>query len=194
MNALVKRYVNSKNEISDFIRFLASFEQDSRFEEEKLFNEASNLAKNEVSKEKKLGKDERNCPSLKEEKNSYESHPIMLDLKEKISKLIFQKHLGQFTLSHYYLCKLKKSDLETSIFEIKNSKTENTKRWREVMISANKYSCVCPTYCRHGIICRHIFALAVMFQDKTSEKLILHPRWIKPSIAPTEIENYNFDK
>jgi len=63
MNALVKRYVNSKNEISDFIRFLASFEQDSRFEEEKLFNEASNLAKNEESKEKKLGKDERNGPS-----------------------------------------------------------------------------------------------------------------------------------
>jgi len=60
-----------------------------------------------------------------------------------------------------------------------------------------KYICSCDTFIRDGIVCRHIFALSNIHQEKTLVKFIIHKRWHSPLADSNEfnfkIDNYSFD-
>ena len=73
INSFIKQYVNSKNEISDFINFISNFEKKSIYD---------------------------NFKVQKEILKQYESHSIINELKSQISETIFDRHFNEFTLSH----------------------------------------------------------------------------------------------
>jgi len=154
INALLKRYVSSKSEITDCIRFFIDFEKKSIFE------------------------------GFKNENNSvstYSTHPLILSLKRQISGVVFDKHFEQFILSHNYYCKFSKLEDNITTYEARHAQAQDPNRFQQVRLVGEKCDCVCDTFYRYGLICRHIFALAVMFQDKTTEKLNIHQRWFQPS-------------
>ena len=181
LNALIKKYLSSKNEISDMIRFLRDFENKFTFEKEDFSKEGSKVenvsAKNNEKVNSKM-------------KNQYETHPIIIDLQKELSQLILAKHLEQFNLSHNYVCKHIKTETNATYFEVRNANFPD--KSREIKYSSNHYACQCPTYYRNGLICRHIFALAVMFQDKDSKKFIIHKRWKQPETQIPFEEQFNF--
>jgi len=182
LNALIKRYLSSKNEISDLIRFLKNFEEKFVFDENILESE-------NISKEKDQNVESKN--KTQSIKHQYETHPILLDLKTYVSQLIFVKHLEQFKLCHNYVCKHSKTESKETLFKISCLKSANPDKYREVILSSDKYHCNCSTYHRHGLICRHIFSLAIMFQDKNCEKFLIHKRWNLQNFKD-QIENQNF--
>ena len=172
MNSLMKRYVSSKSEISDIIRFLGDFERKFAFEEIEISKEIS---------------------------SQYETHPIIRSLREKVFGLIYNQHFYQFTLSHNYNCKLKRSSFEDTSFEIRSMQAKDINKFRQVKLSLDKYTCECPSYYRHGLICRHIFAVAIMSQDKTCDKFLIHKRWQPPMNdinfqTTNDDSNFNTDK
>jgi len=170
MNSLIKRYVNSKSEIYDLIVFLKDFEKTSIYNDFKL---------------------------SKEIVPQYENHPIINELKKCVFETIFSKHFEQFSLSHNYFCKLKLTNSITSIYEAKNIQAKDAGKFREVMLNSGKYSCECKTYNLYGVICRHIFALSIMLQDKDLIKFTIHKRWQMPLSSDhyfqLQIDNFDFD-
>ena len=165
MNALLKKYVNSKNEISDVIIFLKNFEK--------------KLIDNE-SKPLKVASDQ------------YENHPLANDLKKKVHGVVYEKHFSQLALSHNYYCKFEKTLKGISYYEVKNIQI-NTQKSRQVKIIQGKYECECSTYVNHGLICRHVFSLAIMFQDKTLENIRIHKRWEIPFCSGFQLQNENYE-
>ena len=61
---------------------------------------------------------------------------------------------------------------------------------------SNIYSCTCDTYFRHGVICRHIFALSNLNQDKNLDKFLINNRWKAPILEnldnKMDIDHYTF--
>jgi len=165
MNALLKKYCSSKSEMSDFIEFLEGFE-------------------------KKFISEEINNP--KETLDQYGSHPIILELKKSLSSLIFSKHFDQFVLGHNYLCQYQKTENDCVHHQVINIYAK--KKSRLVRIQNNFYQCKCSTFIRHGIICRHIFALMMMFQDKNLEKVLIHKRWKVPELNENSFEFPQLDQ
>jgi len=170
INALIKKYVSSKNEICDFLDFVSSFEKKSIFD---------------------------NLKKEKEYIEQYETHPIIRELKAKIFDHIYDNHFSEFTLSHNYFIKVLKVEENIVTYEVKSIQSKDENKYREVTLLEGKYVCSCDTFIRDGIICRHIFAISNVNQDKTLEKLTIHNRWLPPQINSNgfnlQIDNYNFN-
>ena len=100
-------------------------------------------------------------------------------------------------MSHNYFYKLKLTNSITSIYEAKNIQAKDAGKFREVMLNSGKYSCECKTYNLYGVICRHIFALSIMLQDKDLIKFTIHKRWQMPLSSDhyfqLQIDNFDFD-
>jgi len=170
MNSLLKRYVSSKSEISELTVFLNDFERLSIYENFKVL------------------------PIID---TQYGNHPLVLELKDILFGLVFTKHLEQFGLSHDYTTKLFRSNDNIIYYHAKNIYSKFPNKYREVRLEAGKYECSCRTYCCFGFVCRHIFALANMFQDKNLSKIKIHERWQIPLEKEFQIQfkidNYNFN-
>ena len=117
MNSLIKRYISSKSEISDFIRFLRDFEKRSAIGDMKVAKDVA---------------------------NQYEHHPIMQDLKKKVSGIIYTQHFYQFTLNHNYFCKIQNDGAQEISFEVSSNLAKDITKFREVKVSSDKY-------CSHSI-------------------------------------------
>lgn len=161
INAVIKLYVNSNSEISDIIDFIITFE-------EKL------LIKNQ----------------LEEEKNS-EVHPLLKELRPILSRYIFNLHFEQHTLSYRYL--IHANDLSLSNFDnlqpsfrVKSIDAKDPEHFRLVKLVENKYMCECETFIQCGIICRHIFYLSNMRQEKDLSNIRINPRWLIKDDKKTE--------
>ena len=186
LNSLVKKYLNSKAEISDLIKFLRDFERKFVFEKE------NNSDFRMISGQDTV-KDQKTKSPISF-KTQYEIHPIVSALKKLLSPLILNKHIEQFNLSHNYVCKHDLNKFNTTFFKVASTLAKDKEKFREVRIFSNKYHCECATYYRHGLICRHIFALAIMFQEKNCDKLIIHKRWISPyDEKEGSTEDYTFE-
>ena len=166
MNALVKKYCNSNSEISDVIEFLEAFEKKFIFEEIKY---------------------------SKQTNSQYGNHPVILAMKKSLSCLIFSKHFDQFILSHNYLCQYQNNKNGNNYYLVRNIQSKDLNKNREVKIQENHYICHCPTFNRHGLICRHIFSLVMMLQDKTLRKIRINKRWKAPSSNNNLLTSDHFD-
>jgi len=66
-----------------------------------------------------------------------------------------------------------------------------------VCIVEDKYACSCDTYYRGGLICRHIFASAIVKQKKTLEKFFINITWQPPvtvdSAFQMQMDNFTFN-
>ena len=154
VNALIKSYVNSNSEVSDLFDFIIAFE-----EREFLKIQNEELKKNE------------------------ETHPLMKELRSKLSQQIFNLHLEQNTLSYRYLIspnELNPPNRETQdvFFKVKSMDSKDENHFRLVKFINGNYSCECEIFLQCGIICRHIFYVSHMHQEKDLSNLQIHPRWL----------------
>jgi len=59
--------------------------------------------------------------------------------------------------------------------------SENNKNQvRKAFVEYEKYVCSCGSYKRNGLICRHVFAIANVNQDKSLAKFVINQRWETP--------------
>ena len=168
INSLIKKYVNSNCEISDFIKFLQDFEKKSIVEQYK-----------------------------EEAAQNYITHPLIIELQKKIFGNIFDKHLEQFTLSHNYTIKFLRQTPNKITYEAKSTNAKSHNKFREVSVLNKEYDCNCETFTRDGFICRHIFSLSIVNQDKNLDKFNINSRWLVPKILENVISNkssLNFSK
>jgi len=154
MNAVIKNYVNSNSEISDLFDFILNFEK-------------SLIYKFETEEKKKQG----------------HINPTLEKIQLQVSEYIFNMHNEQFLLCSRYIvdtADLIHSNFHDEIpkFKVKSidSKDENT--FRLVSLKNNKYQCECPTFVQWGIICRHIFYVSFMRQEKDLSSLSIHSHWL----------------
>jgi len=165
INAVIKQYVNSNSEISNILDFMVAFEEKLQI-------------KNEIE----------------EEKSVEEIHPVLKILKTLLSKYIFKLHHEQHILSYRYL--IDPNDLSLSNFEnsqpsfrVKSIDSKDQEHFRMVRLIENKYMCECETYIQCGIICRHIFYVSHMRQEKDLSCIKINFRWlIKDEIETKSIK------
>jgi len=53
-------------------------------------------------------------------------------------------------------------DSEVLGWEVRSIEAKNQKKFREVTYQFGKYQCNCESYCKFGLICRHIFTLKMV--------------------------------
>jgi len=118
-------------------------------------------------------------------------------LKSTVFDTIFDKHFNEFTLAHNYFVKVLETKQNIIIYEAKSILAKDVTKSREIINKNGKYSCCCDTFIREGLVCRHIFALANVNQDKTLGKFDINKRWLPPLMNSNEfnlkIDNYSFD-
>lgn len=108
--------------------------------------------------------------------------------------------MEQFTYSHNYIIKVLPADEITyekdmCRYEIINV-SDPTKK-RIAYLVDGRYVCSCDIYFRHGIICRHIFSLSNVNQEKDLQRFVINSRWQPPLLNNNElqaqIDGYNFN-
>ena len=65
---------------------------------------------------------------------------------------------------------------------------QNPNRKRLVYILEGKYVCSCNSYFKNGLICRHIFALSNLRQDKDLTYILINKRWQQPVITDNTMQ------
>ena len=168
INASIKRYVNSKSEISQIFYFMIDFEEKL---EAKLINEAN------------LGK--------KQENILVKLNPLLRIMRATLSDYIFQLHLDQFQLSSQYKIEpieLNLEDLKNHSFILKNKNKNEGANSHIITLIDSKYFCPCDTWIKNGVVCRHMFYVAQMRQDEDLKSINILPRWlIKDKIATVSL-------
>ena len=115
INALIKRYVNSKCEITDMIKFLIDFEKKCAFQEFK---------------------------SEKMIEEQYNQHPIVTELRNNIFGVVFEKYFEEFCSAHYYSVKFINADGVRNILNYEAASINNPNKLRKLHVVENKYVCV----------------------------------------------------
>lgn len=156
INAVIKNYVNSNSEISDIFDFIIAFEQ-------KLLMKTK----------------------MDEEKKKVEIHPLLQELRVKLSEYIFDLHCEQFILCSRYRINavdITAMNLQTSTphFRVYSIDSKDKNKYREVKLFPTGYYCECSTFIQCGIICRYIFYVSCLRQEKSlaTTGLCIHPRWL----------------
>jgi len=149
-------YVNSNSEVSDLFDFVIAFEEKASFRKEQ---------------------------EEEEKKTNEEIHPLLKELKSKLSHYIFDFHNEQNILSYRYLINpnelnIANTDNQTICFKVKSMDSKNENHSRSVKVENGKYICECRTFVNCGIICRHIFYVSHMHQEKDLSKIQINPRWL----------------
>lgn len=183
INSLIKKFVNSNCEVSDLIRFLISFEK-------KFICETSNI--------KDLNKSSRakETEVLKEStRDNYRKHPIILELEGILYETPLELHLEQFAFSANYTLRLIENNFSSnnSVYQAQSIKAKNEQTYRKVTMENDKYFCDCESYIRYGLICRHVFALASINQDKNLGRMNIHKRWLAPSPIFKNLDYFSFE-
>jgi len=105
-------------------------------------------------------------------------------LKKEISGKIAEQCLEQISISHNYNIRFaqENSTEEVPVYEAKSILAKDETHFRTIRVDQGKYICDCESYWRNGLICRHIFALTIINQDKELEKIHIHMRWRCPGL------------
>jgi len=157
MNALIKRFVNQRSELSDCIDLIELLDDSDAF----------------------------SAPVIKltkKQTTQYNLEPILESLKEKVGEIIFNKHFDQFIQHSRYAVKIIEEKEELTIVSVtsqdNNNMQKNSTKERIVECRNGEIpSCSCREYFRDGIICRHLFAVMKLFQVKDVSNYI-HKRWL----------------
>jgi len=162
INAAIKKFVNSNSEISDIFDFLISFEN----------KQISNPLANE---------DEKNIMI----------HPILEKMKLALSNYIFSLHYEQYLLCSNYRIDADEFNIRNMqqilpTFKVTNIKAADPQKHRVLTLINNAYKCECETFNQYGIICRHIFYVALIRQEKDLTSIIINPRWLVKDPLDTE--------
>jgi len=156
INAIVKQYVNGSAEISDIFNFLCAFENniEQKYLKEK---EEQDLKKQEV-------------------------HPLLSELHSKLSKYLYELHFEQQQLSSRYFVdpadmEVRNLEKKVPVFNVKS--IDAPTKFRQVFSYENKYECNCETFVRCGVICRHVFYVVCMKQEKQLKSSQINQRWLQ---------------
>ena len=76
-------------------------------------------------------------------------------------------------------------------YEAKSTNAKSANKFREVSVLNKEYDCNCETFTRDGFICRHIFSLSIVYQDKNLDKFNINSRWLVPKVLQNVISNNN---
>ena len=68
---------------------------------------------------------------------------------------------------------------ELPTFKVKSIDAKDKNHFRTVILRNEKYECDCLTYIQNGIICRHVFYVSCLRQEKDLVNVQIHPRWLK---------------
>ena len=165
MNSLIKKYLNSRAEISDIIQFITQIENFSSF--------SKNLRLNS------------------EVYALLEYDTLLRNLKKFLPEKIYQKHIIQHALGKRDYKKELKSktpncttyrvfyeDRSTSVDAFCNEIDSVGNNVYEVSVD-KKIWCNCGYYEQCGMICRHIFFICTFEDIKDIDRLSISDRWLK---------------
>jgi len=117
----------------------------------------------------------------------------MIALQKNIFGVIYERHFEQFTLSHNYTVKIGQKQgqyIDNDNIILYELYSENNKNQvRKAFVEYEKYVCSCGSYKRNGLICRHVFAIANVNQDKSLAKFVINQRWETPLLITTCLSN-----
>jgi len=117
-----------------------------------------------------------------ENKKQDQIHPILQKIQLQVSEYILNLHIEQFSLCSRYLVDTTNlfnfNQDEFPKFKVKSIDSKDENSFRTVTLENNNYLCECPTFIQHGVICRHIFYVSFMRQEKDLGSLKIHPHWL----------------
>ncbi len=156
MNKVIKNYVNKKSELAAMIEAIKELDNSYAFTDPF-----------------------KQLPS--QFQTQYQADPIMANIKKDLGELIYKRHYCEYVQSKYYtICLLHNEpsfeidSTRTRIYEVKRDSDSSVVRI--VILGETKLSCDCNLYFVEGIICRHVFCVATVTQQKDLSNYI-HPRW-----------------
>jgi len=148
MNSLIKKYCSKTTEISALIDFIEDIEKNSSLVKKKI---------------EKINDDD----------------PLIKSLAGKLGEVIYNHHRKQFGESVHYTAKIIEEELEKTTYTVLRDNTteeEIIREGRTVVWKPNEIDCSCKKYFVTGIICRHLFVVSKLRQNKDLSKFI-HQRW-----------------
>ena len=151
VNAVIKKYVNSTSEISDILDFIIAFENKQK------------LSLGEI------------------DPNDKKANPLLDEMKSKLSTYIFDLHEEQFQLCFRYMVDQESLSVlnmqsEAASFKVSSIDAKDVSKFRIVRFSNKEYHYEYETFI-YSIICRHIFYVSSLRQEKQLSCVKIHPRW-----------------
>jgi len=142
LNSAIKKYLDSRSEVCAIMNLIENLE--ARY----FFNES--LLKDSPMK------------ALQE--------PILQSIENKLGKLIYTKHVHQFSTHGLYKILPPKEKEQSTVYQVTLDKPnqEESKEGFTVVWSEDNAECSCQLELTEGIICRHVFAVAKMRVVKDS--------------------------
>ncbi len=154
MNRVIKRYLNSKGELSALVEVIKELDESFAFVDPFLTSPKIPIKK-------------------------YHFDLLMINIKEELGELIYKKHYYQYSLSKNYSCRESSPEEAQEIifgitYQVKRDDWDSDKE--TFTLRDSEFSCSCHLFDLEGIVCRHMFCVAGVRQIKDLSKY-LHPRW-----------------
>jgi len=160
-NAFIKRYLNSKSEIFDFVNLI-----------QKIDNMEFHI------------ENEKNSGLLK----ALEFDPLVSNLKNFLAFRLYCNQIKQYLMAKVYDSEVLEETSESitySVFFTNNSSLndendiEEESYQKHVVKIQDKILCSCAFYTKFGLVCRHVFHICALKNIKNIEKLMISDRWRK---------------
>lgn len=166
LNAAIKRYLDSRSEISDIIKFIEDSEKCE-------FIEKSSAGR-DISKFLEID------PLLNELSNFLPSKVMLKQFEEySLSKKYSNKQISKMENKEIYEVQY---DRKLDIEEGSDQKVYN----KHKVVYGSKITCDCEFYERTGLICRHILHICAIKNEKTLTRLVIRDRWRRSLILSSE--------
>jgi len=169
LNSAIKKYLNSKSEISDIITFISDSEKADYLEK----------------------------PLTVDITKFIEIEPLLEELSTFLPWKVMQKQFEEYSRSKMYINKPSSGIMESQgkKFEVKydrqnknSSNNAESKEYRTHAVSYGaKITCNCLFFERTGLICRHIFHICSTQNEKTMQRLVISDRWRRFLIISTQV-------
>ena len=159
-NAFIKKYLNSKSEITDFIALINKID--------KCEFQSQNDINSEVFKVLELD-------------------PLVFQVKNFLAFKLYMKQMKQYLFAKRYDSEIVEESLECitySVFFTNDSlpnqdEIEDRVYQRHSVIVKDKISCSCTFLVKTGLVCRHVFHVCALRNIKSINQLIISDRWRK---------------
>jgi hypothetical protein len=160
-NAVIKRYLNSKSEVSDLRSFIADFE-----------NKYLNF------------KEDYKTDSI------LENTPLAKEFKAFLSPRAYRRQMSQFGASFSYESDPESQNNDEEVFLVSNSNFQivPAKNMHRVTYST-RITCDCPFSIQIGLVCRHVLHICFVKKVKSLERLVILDRW-RNTLAETETKHF----
>ena len=150
-NAIIKRYLNSKSEVSDLISFVLAFE------------------KNYANRVEQIGNPDISVASI----------PLVKELKGFLTLKLYLIQMKGFGKACSYDHRLKEEENSNSdLFEVwfVNTESPAATKIHDVALR-ERFCCDCQYFERMGLICKHILHMCIVKSVKSLENLRISNRW-----------------